>query len=126
MDQFESVKEVNEPIVDRATATKTLMMGSAIRAASLAAGVSVGALALKVKPKTAIKAALLPAALELGLTYLTIRGSDDEEIELSSLERDQKANINDAAKNFLFGSVALVVGVLISRQIKLPEETPAE
>lgn len=126
MEQFESVKEVQEPMVDRAVATRVIMVGSAIRAASVAAGVGIGAMALKVKPKVAIQAALLPAAIELGATYLGTRSASDEELEEIALERDQKRNLNDAAKNFVFGSIALVVGVLISRQIKVPDETPAE
>jgi len=126
MDQFETVKEVQEPMVDRAVATRAIMMGSAIRAASVAAGVAVGAAALKIKPKAAIKVALLPAAIELAVTYASIRAADDDQLEEIALERDNKKNFNDAAKNFVFGSVALVVGVLIARQISVPEKPAAE
>lgn len=126
MEQFENVKEVQEPMIDRAVATRTIMLGSAIRAASVAAGVGIGALALKVKPKVAVQAALVPAGIELATTYLSIRSADDELLEEIALGRDQKANINDAAKNFVFGSVALIVGVLISRQIAVPETPAAE
>lgn len=126
MEQFDNVKEVQEPMVDRAVATRAIMTGSIIRAASVAAGVGIGAMALKVKPKTAIQAALVPAVIELGTTYLSVRASDDEQLEEAALERDKKRNINDAAMNFIFGSVALMVGVLIARQIKVPEETATE
>lgn len=126
MDQFETVKEVQEPMVDRAVATRAIMMGSAIRAVSVAAGVAVGAAALKIKPKAAIKVALLPAAIELAVTYASIRAADDDQLEEIALERDNKKNFNDAAKNFVFGSVALVVGVLIARQISVPEKPAAE
>lgn len=126
MEQFESVKEVQEPVVDRAVATRSIMLGSVIRAASVAAGVGIGAMALKVKPKTAIQAAILPAVIELGVTYASIRAADDDQLEEVALERDNKKNLNDAALNFVVGAVTLVVGVLISRQIKTPEAPAAE
>lgn len=126
MEQFETVKEVKEPMVDRVVAARSIMLGSAIRAASVAAGVGIGAMALKVKTKTAIQAAMLPAAIELAVTYASIRAADDEQLEEIALERDNKKNLNDAAINFVVGAVTLVAGVLIARQITVPEKPAAE
>jgi hypothetical protein len=125
MEQFETVKEVQEPLVDKATARRTIMMGSVIRAASLAAGVGVASIAMKVKPKLAVQAAVVPAVMELGFTYLQVRQCTDEQLEDGVLLRTSKNDLNDAAHNFLLGSIALVVGTVISRIIK-PEETATE
>ncbi|ANH52243.1 hypothetical protein FDH97_gp145 [Erwinia phage vB_EamM_Deimos-Minion] len=122
---FDSIEDVVEPVVDLNVAKRTLMLASGVRAVALAVGVGVGAAAMKIKPSTAVKAAVIPAVIELGATYLGVSRASEVEILDKEATVSNKSHLNDAAVNFIAGAVAIVGGAVIARVLKGPE-TPAE
>lgn len=122
---FDTIEEVQEPVVDLAVSRRTIMMASCIRAAALSTGVVVGAMAMKIKPSTIAKAAVIPAVIELGTTYAQVHRADEDIVVLEAAATNSKTHFNDAAINFVGGAVAIVGGAVIARWLKGPD-LPAE